>query len=53
VKVELSGDAKGKAKVHAGDALILAEPTAGERTIEVEVDVDGSAHWALSVEVAK
>ena len=53
VRVELSGDADGEADVAAGESIVLAEPSDSVRTIEVLLDVDGSAHWTLAVEVAR
>jgi hypothetical protein len=67
VQVALDGEADGKGKgkgrrkadegrtteVDAGEAIVLADVSDGERTIQVEVDVDGSAHWALAVEVPR
>jgi eukaryotic-like serine/threonine-protein kinase len=53
VQVELSGDADGEADIAAGEAIVLAEPSDSVRTIEVSLDVDGSAHWTLAVEVAR
>jgi len=42
-----------EAEVDAGEWIVLADPSDGERTIEVDVDVDGSAHWTLAVEVPR
>ena len=53
VKVRVSGDSSGEAEVAAGEWIVLADPSNGERTIEVDVDVDGSAHWTLAVEVPR
>jgi len=53
VRVTLGGDAEDDTKVDAGETLILADASDGERTIEVAVDVDGSVHWTLAVEVAR
>ena len=41
VDVELGGDAEGDAEVYAGDTLVLADVSDGDRTIEVSLDVDG------------
>ena len=53
VKVRVSGDSSGEAEVDAGEWIVLADPSGGERSIEVDVDVDGSAHWTLAVEVPR
>jgi serine/threonine-protein kinase len=53
VRVELSGDTEGSTEVDAGESIVLADASEGERTITVAVDVSGSAHWALAVEVAR
>ena len=53
VRVDLSGDTEGSADVHAGETMVLADASDGERTIAVAVDVSGSAHWALAVEVSR
>jgi serine/threonine-protein kinase len=53
VEVRVSGDSSGEADVDAGEWIVLADPSSEERTIEVELDVDGSAHWTLSVEVPR
>ena len=53
VDVELDGDAEGEAEVDAGGTLVLADVSDGDRTIEVSLDVDGSVHWTLAVEVAR
>ena len=53
VRVRVAGDSSGEAEVAAGEWIVLADPSDGERTIEVEVDVDGSAHWTLAVEVPR
>ena len=53
VKVQVSGDSSGEAEVDAGEWIVLADPSEDERTIEVDVDVDGSAHWTLAVEVPR
>jgi hypothetical protein len=49
-KVELSGDAEGEAEIGAGETLVLADASDGDRTIGVSVDVDGSVHWTLAAE---
>jgi hypothetical protein len=33
--------------------MVLADASDGDRTIAVAVDVHGSAHWTLSVEVPR
>jgi len=53
VKVRVSGDSSGEAEVDAGEWIVLADPSGDERTIEVEIDVDGSAHWTIAVEVPR
>ena len=53
VKVRVSGDSSGETEVDAGEWIVLADPSDGVRTIEVDVDVDGSAHWTLAVEVPR
>ncbi len=53
VRVRVSGDSSGEAEVDAGDWIVLADPSDGVRTIAVDVDVHGSAHWTLSVEVPR
>ncbi len=53
VAVELSGDAEGSAEIDAGQSLVLADASDGDRTIAVEVDVHGSAHWTLAVVVPR
>jgi eukaryotic-like serine/threonine-protein kinase len=53
VDVELSGDTEGSAEIDAGDVIVLADASDGDRTIGVSVDVDGPAHWTLAVEVAR
>ena len=37
----------------AGETIVLADASDGNRTIAVAVDVHGSAHWTLSVEVPR
>ena len=53
VAVRLSGDSEGETDVDAGETIVLADASDGERTIRVSVDVDGSAHWSLAVEAAR
>ena len=53
VAVELSGDAEGSTEIDAGQSIVLASVSDGDRTIAVAVDVHGSAHWTLSVEVPR
>jgi serine/threonine-protein kinase len=53
VDVELSGDTEGEANVDAGETLVLADASDGDRTIGVSIDVDGSVHWELAVEVPR
>ena len=53
VDVELSGDGEGKAEVGAGETIVLADVSDGDRTFDVEIDADGSVHWALTVEVPR
>ncbi len=53
VAIELSGDAEGSTEVDAGQSIVLADPSDGNRTIAVAVDVHGSAHWTLAVEVPR
>jgi len=53
VTVRVGGDSSGEAEVDAGEWIVLADPSGDERTIEVDVDVDGSAHWTLSIEVPR
>ena len=50
VDVRMSGDSEGDTQVSAGETLVLADVAAKERTIDVALDVHGSAHWALAVE---
>ncbi|HET9286945.1 MAG TPA: protein kinase [Gaiella sp.] len=53
VDVQLSGDTEGSAEIDAGEVIVLADASDGDRTIGVSVDVDGPAHWTLAVEVAR
>jgi len=53
VDVRLEGGAQGDARVDAGDSLVLADASEAERTIQVRLDVDGSVHWTLAVEVPR
>jgi serine/threonine-protein kinase len=50
VDVELSGDVEGSSRVDAGGTVVLADVASDARTLEVDLDVHGSAHWALAVE---
>jgi serine/threonine-protein kinase len=50
VAVELSGDMQGSTEIDAGQSIVLADASDGDRTISVAVDVHGSAHWTLAVE---
>jgi serine/threonine-protein kinase len=50
VAVRMSEDSAGETQVRAGETLVLADVAAKERTIDVGLDVRGSAHWALAVE---
>ena len=43
----------GQIEVAAGDSVVLIDVSGEERTVDVELDVDGSVHWALSVEVPR
>ena len=52
-RVALDGDVEGETEVDAGESIVLAEPSGEERTIEVQVDVDGSVHWTVAVEVSR
>ena len=52
-QLQASGDSEGKTEVDAGDSIVLADASDEERTIAVAVDVDGSAHWTLAVEVPR
>jgi serine/threonine-protein kinase len=53
VAVELSGDSEGSTEIDAGQTIVLADASDGDRTIAVAVDVHGSAHWTLAVEVPR
>jgi serine/threonine-protein kinase len=53
VAVRLSGDSEGVSEVEAGETMVLADASDGRRTIQVSVDVDGSAHWTLAVEAPR
>ena len=44
---------EGEARVDAGDTLVLADASDAERRIQVSLDVDGSVHWTLAVQVAR
>jgi len=50
VGVRMSADSQAETQVRAGETLVLADAAAKERTIDVGLDVHGSAHWALAVE---
>lgn len=50
-RVALDGDVEAETEVDAGETIVLADPSDGERTIEVKIDVDGSVHWTVAVEV--
>jgi beta-lactam-binding protein with PASTA domain len=53
VRVEVSGDSEGETEIDAGDSIVLADASDAARTITAAVDVDGSAHWTLAVEVPR
>ncbi len=53
IEVELSGDGEGKAEVDAGETVVLADVSEGDRTFDVEIDADGSVHWTLAVEAPR
>ena len=53
IEVELSGDGEGKAEVDAGETIVLADVSEGDRTFDVEIDADGSVHWTLAVEAPR
>jgi beta-lactam-binding protein with PASTA domain len=53
VAVELSGDTAGSTQIDAGETIVLADASDADRTITVAVDVHGSAHWTLSVDVPR
>jgi eukaryotic-like serine/threonine-protein kinase len=53
VAVELSGDSRGSTEIDAGESIVLADASDADRSIAVAVDVHGSAHWTLSVEVPR
>ena len=53
VDVELSGDGEGDVEMDAGETVVLGDMADAERTIGVAIDVDGSVHWALTVEVPR
>ena len=53
VELELSGDADGEGAVDAGEILVLADAAPEKRSIEVALDVHGSVHWALAVEMPR
>ena len=53
VAVQLSGDTQGSTEVDAGQSIVLADASDGDRTIAVAIDVHGPAHWTLAVEVPR
>jgi beta-lactam-binding protein with PASTA domain/predicted Ser/Thr protein kinase len=53
VAVALSGDTEGSTEIDAGQSIVLADASDGDRTIAVAVDVHGSAHWTLAVEAPR
>jgi beta-lactam-binding protein with PASTA domain len=53
VAVRLTGDADGSTEVDAGQSIVLADASDADRTITVAVDVHGSAHWTIAVEVPR
>lgn len=53
VAVELSGSSSGATEVDAGQSIVLADASDGDRTIAVAVNVHGSAHWTLAVEAPR
>jgi serine/threonine-protein kinase len=53
VAVELTGDSEGSTQIDAGQTIVLADASDSDRTITVAVDVHGSAHWTLSVQVPR
>jgi len=53
VRVQVSGDSEAETEIDAGDSIVLADPSEAARSITVGVDVDGSAHWTLAVEVPR
>ena len=54
VEVRVSGDSERRDGDRRGRVRSCSRtPSDGERTIEVDVDVDGSAHWTLAVEVPR
>lgn len=52
-RVELDGSVEGETTVDAGETVVLADASGEERTIEVRIDVDGSVHWTVAVEVSR
>ena len=50
VEVHMSEDSEDATQVRAGESLVLADVASEKRTIDVALDVHGSAHWALAVE---
>jgi beta-lactam-binding protein with PASTA domain len=53
VKVDHGQAGKGEAEVGSGEAIVIADVSDVERTIDVELDVDGPVHWTLAVEVQR
>ena len=51
--MHVSRDSEGDTQLRAGETLVLADVASAKRTIEVGLDVHGSAHWALAVEEAR
>jgi beta-lactam-binding protein with PASTA domain len=50
VEVRMADGDEGETVVSAGERVVLAAPATQPRTIEVELDVHGPVHWALTVE---
>jgi eukaryotic-like serine/threonine-protein kinase len=53
VAVSLTGDVNGSTEIDAGQSIVLADPSDGDRTITVAIDVHGSAHWTVAVEAPR
>jgi eukaryotic-like serine/threonine-protein kinase len=53
VKVDHGHAGNGEAEVGSGEAIVIADVSDVERTIDVELDVDGPVHWTLAVEVQR
>jgi serine/threonine-protein kinase len=51
--VSWSGDEDGRAKLRAGESVILADVSDHDRSVTVGVDVKGATHWRLAVEVQR